>query len=131
MRAPDWPERLEAFLRARVDQPFAWGRQDCVTFAADAVMAMGCPDPIADLRGWSNPRAAWRALDREHGLPWALARRYREQPIGLAGRGDVGLIQSGRRLACVVILAGDCVGPGRDGLMLIPRADLISAYRVD
>lgn len=130
MRAPDWPERLEAFLRTRLDQPFRWGAQDCVTFAADAIVAMGAPDPIADVRGWRSPREALQRMEQAGGLIRALGARYPEQPIGLARRGDIGLIRAGRRLACVVVLAGAAVGPGRDGLALVRPDDLVTAYRV-
>ena len=36
-RLRDWPERLDALLRARADWPFVWGVHDCCTFCADAV----------------------------------------------------------------------------------------------
>ena len=32
-RLDDWPARLHAYIRARHDMPFAWGSQDCCTFA--------------------------------------------------------------------------------------------------
>lgn len=129
-RLVDWPERLEAFLRERAARPFAWGAQDCVTFAADAVEAMTGVDPIADLRGrWTTPRQALREMERHGGLWRAILSRLEEIPIGEARRGDVGLIL-GRRPATVVVLADRVVGPGRDGLCAIPRDQLVSAYRV-
>lgn len=130
MRHPDWPERLEQFLRAREATPFSWGENDCATFAADCAAAITGADPFADLRRWRSAPSAWRALQSNGGLIGALRARLRETPIGMARRGDIGLIQTPRRHACVVVLGGAVVGPGRDGLMALPRAALIAAFEV-
>jgi hypothetical protein len=34
-RLRDWPERLDALLRARADWPFVWGVHDCCTLLLD------------------------------------------------------------------------------------------------
>ena len=36
-RLDDWPTRLNAFIDAARERPFAWGTWDCCTFAAAAV----------------------------------------------------------------------------------------------
>lgn len=131
MRPDDWPEKLEAYLRARSDQAFAWGANDCVTFAMDWVASVTGRDPIFDLRGWTDARAALRAIDAAGGIAVGMARRFRAVPIGEARRGDIGIVQWGRaRHACVIIQRVTCCGPGPRGLEVLPRAALLSAYEV-
>ena len=47
-RRADWPERLAAFIEARRRQRFVWGANDCVLFAADAVLTRNYT--VKDLR---------------------------------------------------------------------------------
>lgn len=39
-RLPDWQERLAEYYQTVNDQPFVWGRSDCLTFVGGAVQAM-------------------------------------------------------------------------------------------
>ena len=39
MRHPDWPSRLVDFIESRRNSPFVWGSNDCLCFAADALIA--------------------------------------------------------------------------------------------
>jgi hypothetical protein len=130
LRPADWPERLEAFLRAR-NVPFAWGPQDCVTLTADWVRACIGLDPAARWRGWNTARQALATIKEAGGLRagWGLA--LPEISPGLARRGDVGLILMGRREASVIVERETVVGAGALGLERLPRARLIAAYRVD
>jgi hypothetical protein len=50
-RKDHWQRLFHDFIEARGDQPFAWGTNDCCTFAADAVLAMTGVDLAADYRG--------------------------------------------------------------------------------
>lgn len=68
-RHPDWPERLAAFIEARRHVPFAWGSNDCATFAADALVALTGADPMAALRGrWAGQEQALQVLQQLGGL---------------------------------------------------------------
>lgn len=42
---------LAEHIRAASGRPFSWGADDCSTFVADALVAMGKADPMADIRG--------------------------------------------------------------------------------
>ena len=35
LRLPNWTHRLSALMLARAQVPFAWGSNDCASFAAD------------------------------------------------------------------------------------------------
>lgn len=130
MRADDWPERLEAFLAVR-DRPFAWGPQDCVTFAADWVVECLGFDPAARWRGWTNAREAVRAIEAAGGLEAGWAAQLQPIPPAFAGRGDIGLVRVGRaRLASVIVERETVVGTGPQGLERLPRGRLVRAYLV-
>lgn len=123
-RLPDWPTRLDNFLRARATVPFAWGANDCVTFAAHAVLAITGVDPLHDHRGkWASGSQARAYLDTS--LADAAARTLalfaaQQIPIAFARRGDVGLTAGNvcGDTFCVRI-ADRWVGPGEDGMVTV------------
>ena len=129
MRPNDWPERLHDFLAAR-NVPFAWGPQDCVSLAADWVMALGFDDPIAPFRGYTDARSAVQAIRAAGGIASHRATALQEVPIGMARRGDLGVIHIGRREATVIVTGGEVVGAGPVGLVSLPRARLMRAFEV-
>jgi hypothetical protein len=128
-RPDDWPERLAAFLAAR-HVPFAWGSQDCVSLAADWVMALGLDDPIAPFRGYTDARSAVLAIRAAGGISSYWATALPETPIGMARRGDLGVIHIGRREATVIVTGGELVGAGAQGLVTLPRSRLVRAFEV-
>lgn len=130
MRREDWPERLAAFLDERATAPFVWGRNDCVTFAADWILDATGVDVIADIRGkWRSESGAARTIRKLGGLAAATSLRLAPVGLGLAHRGDVGLIDLG--LPALVIIDGDLVaGPGVAGIVRARRENLIAAWEV-
>lgn len=54
-RLPDWSERLEDHIAAVCEQPFRWGRSDCLTWCGGAVEAM------TGLRLWSEYAGRYRS----------------------------------------------------------------------
>ena len=134
-RLADWPLRLEAFLAARQQQPFAWGAQDCATFAADAVQAITGVDvaPPA-LRRHRHARAALRSLRAHGGLP-AIAQAALGTPIPLvlAGVGDVLLTRPSAQAhhpMLAVCNGSSAIAPGPFGLVSIGLAQVSHAWRV-
>lgn len=91
MRHPDWPSRLVDFIESRRNSPFVWGSNDCLCFAADALIAMGCDDILAGRRGeWATEAGAKELLSAEGGLEAALDARF---PRAAAPkRGDIGML---------------------------------------
>lgn len=130
-RLQDWPQRLAEYVEGQRREPFAWGSNDCVTFAADAVEHMTGADPIAHLRGeWSTALEAARVIERLGGLREAVSDIWgAEIPPAYAQRGDwVLLEQEGRQLV------GVCVGeaaaaPGDAGVVLVPMTAALAAWR--
>ena len=92
IRASNWPTLLAEFIEERRAMPFAWGRNDCATFAADWVLkASGC-DLAASFRGrYRTPLGAMRMLKPAGGVIGIAGGdcRLREVEVKRAGRGDI------------------------------------------
>lgn len=139
-----WEAHLAALISARAAAPFAWGTQDCVTFAADAVQAITGADPIAGIRGtWHDAAGAEAAIAAFFGCPGridqathAMAQRqaWPEVPPALAQRGDLVLVPAGPPSGGLVVPA-ICTGeramhPGSAGLVATPMTRAIRAWSI-
>jgi uncharacterized protein DUF6950 len=61
--------RLAEFLSAALARDFAWGRHDCMLFAADWALALTGRDPAAPWRGTYSDEAGARAIIQASGGP--------------------------------------------------------------
>jgi hypothetical protein len=104
-RRRDWRERMASLMHSRAAAPFQWGVNDCLMFAADAVVACTGTDPAAELRGtYSDAMTARRMLEALGGTASICDDLFeRFQATGLARLGDVGLMAmpNGREVAIV------------------------------
>lgn len=137
IRLPDWPGRLAALVDARLQQPFAWGSNDCCAFAGDAVLQITGTDVLAGLRGmWRTRKDAARVLRNLGGMRAAVSSVLgRSVDPAFARRGDVVLIDTGSherlsRSILAVSLGGRCVAPTAKGLKTIPPDFVATAWRV-
>lgn len=127
VRREDWLSRLSALLIAMKGRAFAWGENDCCTFAADAIEAVTGLNPVPDLRGSYSTRVGamrWLADRGYAGLAPALDALCGGVKLStplMARRGDIVLVQefglgvvdgTGATVAC---LAAD-----HDGLVPLP-----------
>ena len=129
-RFPDWQERLDALISTRREQPFAWGVNDCCTFAASAVEAMTGTDLAEGLRGHRSAQEAAAVL-REHGGVVGLA-NDRLGPViacALAQVGDVGMATLDGRDTLVICAGNGWIGPGPAGIVWIEHAAASLAWR--
>ena len=111
--------------------PFAWGSNDCVSFACDAAQALTGEDYRARLGvRWRSARSAATALEARGGLKAATDQVLRRVARAKAHRGDIGLVIIEGRQSLVVIEGELVVGPGAEGLVRLPRAVLQRAWRV-
>lgn len=128
-RLPNWPTRLDSYVCAMRDEPFAWGSNDCVSFAAGAVEAITGARPTLPV--WADARDALRELDARGGIAAAadtvLARRA--TPMR-AQRGDVVLIDQGDRELLAVCIGDVFAAPGRCGLEFGPMTAARAAWVV-
>lgn len=131
MRPDGWERRLKAFIDARKGQPFAWGANDCASFAADAVLAQTGVDPMADWRGYDSEFGAARVLVTAGATSLAdlVTRVLTPCPVGLAQRGDVALVMQGNE-PTLMIVAGDwLIGPGLERMKMAPRSAAVMTWR--
>lgn len=134
MRKKDWRERLHSKLRELQQKPFAWGYNDCVTFAADCAEVMTGEDPIKDIRGtWSNKREALKAMKDYSGsakLVDCCNKMLESKPIVFASVGDVIVCDGENGQFVAVVVGHTAVGPTSTGLQHVPIASAIAAYEV-
>jgi hypothetical protein len=134
-RRADWPERLAEFLAARSARPFAWGRQDCVTVAADAALLMTGRDPIAGWRGSYADEDGAEAVVQPHGLRGFLMLLMAkfgapECPVHLAQRGDWAMVSVGNHLVTGIVAGVHVLAPGMRGLVAVPLRRAVIAWAI-
>lgn len=129
-RREDWAEQLAQYLDDRRDAAFAWGVQDCATFAAGAVRAM--TGQTLDI-----PRVesadAYARLVREHGPLADQVAELLGAPLpspAFAQRGDVVLVAIGGRETLGVCIGAEAAAPAAEGLLMVPMATASAAWRV-
>lgn len=124
-RREDWPARLSAYLQARRLMPFAWGSNDCMLFAADAVLAMTDTDPAARWRGYKTREEAEEIMHLAGGPDALLTEALGVagvRPVLLAGRGDIVTMKlDGGVTVGVVDDTGERIASvGEQGIMRLP-----------
>lgn len=131
MRLPDWQLRLAEFGQARASMPFAWGTNDCCTFAADAVSAMAGRDLRKDFPAYDGALGAARAIEEGGGL-----QRLAEQLLGasespkMAGVGDVVLVLNAGREVLGICNGTSVAAPGERGMVMLGMDSAIAAWRI-
>lgn len=119
-------------------EPFAWGLNDCCTFAASWVQISTGEDALRTFsRHWRTAAGAARVLKRHGGLMAAVTRVLGE-PVrpALAHRGDLLLMPANltaERMmgGCLGVSFGSRVGsPGQGGLALIPAGEAVACWRI-
>jgi hypothetical protein len=135
-RKENWPAVLADFIESRRGEPFAWGRQDCCMFAADAVVMMTGIDPAVEVRGrWDSALSAGRLLRSLGGVEEAVRAAcarcgFAELAPPLAGRGDIVLTDTAAGPAAGICLGLHAAFPGPSGLTFVLLTDCRAAYRV-
>jgi hypothetical protein len=129
MRRTDWAERLYDFMESRRAVPFAWSANDCASFAGDAVEAM--TGGRVEIPRAATP-AAYARLLRDQGSLQSMAAALLGDPIApaYAQRGDVVLLLLDERETLGICVGADIAGPGGNGLVLVPMAHAVSAWRI-
>lgn len=131
MRLHDWQVRFEAFARERAREPFAWGRNDCALFAADAVEAITGRHLCEELRGHRSAREALRVLQEIGGVR-GLATAALGEPIPalMAAVGDVVVIQAGKREALAVCNGSSAITAGPAEMVAVSMQQALAAWKV-
>jgi hypothetical protein len=134
-RLDDWPSRLRAFIRSRRELPFAWGSNDCCTFAiGGGVEALTGVLLLPDVQRPTTELGAARfLLDRGHRDASGLATELLGEPLAtprLAQRGDVVALPADEGVTLGICLGTDAAAPGPSGLVFAPLSCALKAWRV-
>lgn len=129
-RLENWPARLDAVVEARRHEPFAWGEQDCVTFAAACVEALTGQRPLDGLPAWASSAQAERAIAAAGGLEAGVSARFQELPLAFAQRGDLLLLDVDGLGTLGVCLGATAAAPGKRGLVFPETLSAHRAWRV-
>lgn len=141
-------QHLELFFRARRNQPFAWGMNDCCIFPADAILAMTGTDIAGDFRGKYVDEASAFAMIKTVAVgetvadaaAWCAAKFGLVEWVGKDGkpapkfaqRGDLVVLEdAGRMIAGIIGLTGKhCISVGEDGPRRLPLSVVQRAWKV-
>ena len=113
--------------------PFAWGRDknDCVSFAAAAVLATTGREIDFGGARWLTKVGAARVLKRLGGLEAAVDRHLARVTPAFAQRGDIAAILGSGGLLLGVIEGDTIAGPCPTGIMRLPRAAAQMAWSAE
>lgn len=131
MRQRDWQQRLAAFGRARTGMPFAWGSNDCCTFAAAAVEALTGVDPMASVPPYATAIEAARLVEEGGGLE-RLAGSFLGASVSpaMAAVGDIVLVTNAGRQMLGVCNGTNVLAPGEAGMAVLGMETALAAWKI-
>lgn len=132
MRNNDWELKFNEVFQKHYDHPFEWGVSDCFMVMNDTHRALYGETLLGDLKYTNKTQAA--KLLKEKGfsnLKAGLVSRFETIPSSLAGRGDFGLVKSGKSYAGGVFSAiGFLTKSETDGVVILPHSAVDIAFKV-
>lgn len=133
-RLEGWEDRLGEIVEGYRGKNFNWlAGVNCFFFAMDVVKGMTGVDPYEEERGLirSEEEAEVRMKARGFdGIEGAIEAEFKEVPVSLAHRGDIGFILWRGALILVVFINAGVVGLTERGLKFLPRSQVYKAYKV-
>lgn len=133
-RLLDWPERLHRCFDEAATRAYRLGDHDCLTFAADCVLAI-VGHVALHPRGLYSTRRGMRARLAAMGgsIQAAVSRVLGEEPvpIRLARRGDLLWRKDGHGVEHIAVCAGAVgIAPAPQGLAVRPLDDFSACWRI-
>lgn len=140
-RKHTWVEDLYEFVRSRKDTPYAWGTNDCCSFACDAIVTMTGTDVYEEFRGGYTTEAEAGALlmqvvgstDKVKAIEYITTKfGMQEITVPFAQRGDVVLlnVDGGFALGIVHLDGISAAAVAAEGLHRVPLTFATRAWRV-
>ena len=133
-RIVGWEKNLNETIERYRSEPFAWGTNDCFTFAVRCEEAVCGKTRFPELYNaeYTNQFGSMRAFMREgyYGMVDCMDQRLDEIDIRVAQRGDWSVIGTPNGLA-VGVLTGDKIAvTGEKGLLFFDYAEGVKAWRI-
>lgn len=135
-RVSNWPRALADYVAAHEQTPFSWGTHDCIMFACGGIEAVTGHDPAHHWRGkYSTAMQAARIFKDWGGFEEMIAtiaggEGFDEQPITMARRGDLVLLQQGKRPVAGICLGVFSAFAGPEHLTMVKTAACSRSWRV-
>lgn len=135
MKKLNWQQDFLELVKARANNPFEWGKVDCVLFAAEAITTMGHDDPAAASRGkYKTEAGAKRHLVSKYKDLYAAwdAVLERLENINYVQNGDVVLFEGALGLTNGIYWNGGIFAPSLDGVRYLDEhhSKILAAWRV-
>lgn len=143
-----WRRNLNKVIQEKALIPFTWGTNDCIMVMADSVLAMTGKDPCHWGRGkYKDGLGASQAVKNHYGTGFldTFSRIFNEMGFietGFFRAGDIGFVRienldkkaaamfDGLTLVTGYSDFGAVVAPGKEGLVLIDRYELVRAWEL-
>ena len=131
-RSENWELRLSKTVEAHLHEPFCWGSNDCVMFAADCIEAMTGVALVHHVQcTWANQSEAVRAIAKLGGIAAAVdCMGFVEVPALCAQRGDLVLHRRDGNDALAICLGDKLSGPSDSGHLFFELENGVRAWRV-
>lgn len=133
MRQKGWRGKLADLITARASQPFVWGKNDCVLFAADCYEAVTGVDPASSFRGkYDSEMSALRAIHTYSGgnLTDACLKMLGYPSKRPPSDGDIVMVKTPNGDALGVFADARAVVVGEKGLIELPASQILSVWKV-
>lgn len=131
---PQWTKHLARYINASMGEPFAWGANDCTTFAIGAIEAMAQRSVVKPKLAYKTELAALRFAKR-YDLKTGMETHLGAYRVGknFQTDGDIVIvpgpeIKPGKRFYCAHVIFGKfAYGPVRYGRVAALSLDAILA----
>lgn len=130
MKVVNSPQLLNEFVGRKMGEVFAWGDNDCCSFAVQwAQIATGKEFELPAYKHTAKSAAA--ALKKAGGIEQLASDLFGEKiNPNFAQRGDIVLIDYDDRQSLAVMSIQGIVGPGKQGLVVLPADNALAAWRL-
>lgn len=135
MKKLNWQTDFLQLVSDRKNEPFTWGANDCVLFAADSVVTMGNDDPAKASRGkYSTEQGAKKHLASAYGTLEAAwdGKLERLDNVNFVQNGDVVLFEGVMGITSGIYWNGGVYAPTLEGVRYADEhhSKVLAAWRV-
>lgn len=132
-RLENWPIILDAFCKKKDGETFAWGKNDCILFCADAVSELTGVDLAQDIRGtYATQDEAALIISQFGSSVEDIITHYlgEPKPVHYAQRGDIVTFNSANGVTAGIVDASGkyALMWSENGLARLPLLNCLNAW---